>query len=194
MPLGFVCKAGASRLAACFHPFLEIARTYQVKGGDLAKIFCPARSSIPPARRTARAAAHHQPYSSSAWGWNGSWKSMSRPQTGRKNLLSKLQKNFHPQSEKPFPVIIVDDAHDMEKQSFFNLCSFLHDAQSRTAAATLVLAGQPVLKKILTLDILAPTISPYAKPQFSSKPLFFPEPVKISVKNPMGKIFPHLFT
>ncbi|OGJ87991.1 MAG: hypothetical protein A2268_05130 [Candidatus Raymondbacteria bacterium RifOxyA12_full_50_37] len=76
--------------------------------------------------------------------------------SGRKNLLSKLQKNFRPQSEKPFPVIIVDDAHDLEKQSFFNLCSLLHDAQSRTAAAALVLAGQPVLKNILKLDIFAP--------------------------------------
>jgi type II secretory pathway predicted ATPase ExeA len=76
--------------------------------------------------------------------------------SGRKNLLSKLQKNFQPQSDKPFPVIFVDDAHDMEKQSFFNLCALLHDAQSRTAAAALVLAGQPALKNILKLDIFAP--------------------------------------
>lgn len=76
--------------------------------------------------------------------------------SGRKNLLSKLQKNFQPQTDKPFPIIIVDDAHDMEKQSFFNLCALLHDAQSRTAAAALVLAGQPALKNILKLDIFSP--------------------------------------
>lgn len=76
--------------------------------------------------------------------------------TGRKNLLPRLQKNFQPHTDKPFPVIIIDDAHDMEKQSFFNLCSLLHDAQSRTAAAALVLTGQPVLKNILKLDIFAP--------------------------------------
>jgi len=76
--------------------------------------------------------------------------------SGRKNPLPRLQKNFQPQTDKPFPVIIVDDAHDMEKQSFFNLCALLHDAQSRTVAAALVLTGQPVLKKILKLDIYAP--------------------------------------
>jgi len=76
--------------------------------------------------------------------------------TGRKNLLPRLQKNFQPNSEKPFPVIIVDDAHDMDKQSFIDLCSLLHDAQSRTAAAVLILAGQLVLKKMLALDIFAP--------------------------------------
>ncbi len=75
---------------------------------------------------------------------------------GRKNLLPRLQKNFQPHSDKPFPVLIVDDAHAMEKQSFIDLCSLLHDAQSRTAAAALILAGQPVLKKMLNLDIFAP--------------------------------------
>jgi general secretion pathway protein A len=76
--------------------------------------------------------------------------------SGRKNLLPRLQKNFQPRADKPFPVLIIDDAHAMEKQSFIDLCSLLHDAQSRTAAAALILAGQPVLKKILELDIFAP--------------------------------------
>jgi hypothetical protein len=76
--------------------------------------------------------------------------------TGRKNMLARLQKNFQPHSDKPFPVLMVDDAHTMEKQSFLDLCSLLHDAQSRTAAAALVLAGQPALKKMLELDIFAP--------------------------------------
>lgn len=76
--------------------------------------------------------------------------------TGRKNLLPRLQKNFQPHSDKPFPVIIIDDAHAMDKQSFIDLCSLLHDAQSRTTAAALILAGLPVLKKMLGLDIFAP--------------------------------------
>jgi type II secretory pathway predicted ATPase ExeA len=76
--------------------------------------------------------------------------------TGRKNMLPRLQKNFQPHADKPFPVILVDDAHNMEKQSFVDLCSLLHDAQSRTAAAAVVFAGQPVLKKMLELDIYAP--------------------------------------
>lgn len=75
--------------------------------------------------------------------------------TGRKSHLTRLQKNFEPKSDKPFPVIIIDDAHAMEKQSFIDLCSLLHDAKSRTAAAVLVLTGQPVLKKMLELDIYA---------------------------------------
>ena len=76
--------------------------------------------------------------------------------TGRKNLIPRLQKNFQPHSDKPFPVLIIDDAHTMEKQSFLELCSLLHDAKSRTAAAALILAGQPVLKKMLELDIFSP--------------------------------------
>lgn len=75
--------------------------------------------------------------------------------TGRKSYLTKLQKHFRPETDKPFPVIIVDDAHVMEKQSFIDLCSLLHDAKSRTASATLILAGHPVLKKMLELDIFA---------------------------------------
>lgn len=77
--------------------------------------------------------------------------------TGRKNLIPRLQKSFHQtDSNKPFPVIVVDDAHTMENQSFMELCSLLHDAQTKTSAAALVLVGQPLLKKKLGLDIFAP--------------------------------------
>jgi type II secretory pathway predicted ATPase ExeA len=44
----------------------------------------------------------------------------------------------------------------MQRQSFVDLCSLLHDPRQRTAAAALVLVGQPVLKKMLELDIFAP--------------------------------------
>lgn len=76
--------------------------------------------------------------------------------TGRKNLLSRLVSDFRRSSDKPFPIIVVDEAHEMQRQSFLDLCSLLHDAQQRTAAAALILVGQPVLKKMLELDIFAP--------------------------------------
>lgn len=75
---------------------------------------------------------------------------------GRKNLLSRLAADFARSADKPFPIIVVDEAHEMQRQSFLDLCSLLHDARSRTAAAALVLVGQPVLKKMLELDIFAP--------------------------------------
>jgi general secretion pathway protein A len=76
--------------------------------------------------------------------------------TGRKNLLSKLAADFRRGADKPFPVIVVDEAHEMQRQSFIDLCSLLYDARQRTAAAALVLVGQPVLKKMLELDVYAP--------------------------------------
>jgi general secretion pathway protein A len=76
--------------------------------------------------------------------------------TGRKNLLSRLALDFQRSFNKPFPIIVVDEAHEMQRQSFVDLCSLLHDPRQRTAAAGLVLIGQPVLKKMLELDIYAP--------------------------------------
>jgi len=75
---------------------------------------------------------------------------------GRKNLLSRLANDFKRSSDKPFPIIVVDEAHEMQRQSFVDVCSLLHDARQRTAAAALVLVGQPMLKKMLELDIYAP--------------------------------------
>jgi type II secretory pathway predicted ATPase ExeA len=75
---------------------------------------------------------------------------------GRKNLLSRLATDFKRSGDKPFPVIVVDEAHEMQRQSFVDMCSLLHDARLRTSAAAVVLVGQPVLKKMLELDIYAP--------------------------------------
>jgi general secretion pathway protein A len=75
---------------------------------------------------------------------------------GRKSYLCRLAKNFQRSSDKPFPIIIIDDAHTMQNQSFVDLCSLLHDANARTSAASLILVGQPVLKKMIELDIFAP--------------------------------------
>jgi general secretion pathway protein A len=76
--------------------------------------------------------------------------------TGRKNLLSKITADFRRSADKLFPVIIVDEAHEMQRQSFLDLCSLLYDARQRTAAAGLILVGQPVLRKTLELDVYAP--------------------------------------
>jgi general secretion pathway protein A len=76
--------------------------------------------------------------------------------SGRKNLLSRLSADFRRSAQKPFPIIVIDEAHEMQRQSFLDLCSLLHDPRQRTAAAALVLVGQPVLKKMLELDIFAP--------------------------------------
>lgn len=76
--------------------------------------------------------------------------------SGKKNLLSRLADDFKRSANKPFPLIIIDEAHQMQRQSFLDLCSLLHDASLRTTAAALILIGQPLLKKILELDIYAP--------------------------------------
>ena len=75
--------------------------------------------------------------------------------SGRANLLSKLRKSFRPQPDKPFPLILVDEAHEMERQSFMDLVSLLHDPHQKTAAASLILAGLGSLKKMLGLDIFS---------------------------------------
>jgi len=75
---------------------------------------------------------------------------------GRKSPLSRLAMDFKPSLDKPFPIIVVDEAHELQKESFLDLCSLLHDATTRTAAAALILVGQPVLKKMLELDIYMP--------------------------------------
>jgi type II secretory pathway predicted ATPase ExeA len=76
--------------------------------------------------------------------------------TGRKNLLSRLARDFTRSADKPFPIIIIDDAHVMPNESFLDICSLLHDAKSRTAAAVVIFAGQPALKNTLELDVFKP--------------------------------------
>jgi Cdc6-like AAA superfamily ATPase len=61
-------------------------------------------------------------------------------------LIGRLRKHFVSGGDAPFPVIIVDDAHELEKES--DLCSLLHDS----AAASLI---HGCLKKMLALDIYA---------------------------------------
>lgn len=76
--------------------------------------------------------------------------------SGRKNLLSRISADFARSQDKPFPIIIIDEAHEMQRQSFIDLCSLLYDTRKRTVAAALILVGQPVLRKMLELDIFSP--------------------------------------
>lgn len=74
---------------------------------------------------------------------------------GLKNLLSRINSDFCASSDRPFPVIIIDEAHEMQYRSFIDLCSLLHDKKKRTVAAAILLVGLPVLRKKLELDIYA---------------------------------------
>lgn len=74
---------------------------------------------------------------------------------GRKNLLSRISADFSRTNDRPFPIIIIDEAHEMQYRSVIDLCSLLHDKKKRTAAAALILVGLPVLRKKLELDIYA---------------------------------------
>ena len=76
--------------------------------------------------------------------------------SGRKNMLSRLSRDFTRSADKPFPIIIIDDAHLMPDESFLDICSLLHDAKSRTASAVVIFVGQPALKNTIELDIFKP--------------------------------------
>lgn len=76
--------------------------------------------------------------------------------SGRGSLNRRLAKHFGALKDKGFPVIFIDDAHAMEKESFMDLCALLHDGKSRTASAALVLCGHGNLKTMMGLDIFAP--------------------------------------
>lgn len=76
--------------------------------------------------------------------------------SGRGSLIRRLAKHFSGLREKGFPVILIDDAHAMEKESFMDLCALLHEGKSRTASASLILCGHGTLKTMMGLDIFAP--------------------------------------
>lgn len=73
--------------------------------------------------------------------------------SGRMSLLTRLREAFKRTQDTPFPVIMIDDAHEMEKQSFMDVCSLLHDPHTRTAAASVIFCGHPQLKKQLGLNV-----------------------------------------
>ena len=69
-----------------------------------------------------------------------------------------------------FPVLILDDAHLAERESLMDLCSLLTCPERRTAAASLVLIGDGLLRQQLGLNVMAPVRGRLIGP-FSLAPL-----------------------
>lgn len=79
--------------------------------------------------------------------------------SGRAPLLIKLQKHFRDlreQANAPFPVLFMDDAHYLERETLLDLCALLSLPGKGTAAAAMVLIGHPTLTQCLKLHLMAP--------------------------------------
>jgi type II secretory pathway predicted ATPase ExeA len=78
---------------------------------------------------------------------------------GRAPLLVKLQKQFRElreQTNAPFPILFIDDAHYLERETLLDLCALLNLPGKGTAAAAMVLIGHPILTQSLKLHLMAP--------------------------------------
>lgn len=80
--------------------------------------------------------------------------------TGRSMpLLVKLQKHIlqlAAQANALYPVIVIDDAQLLERESLMDLCSLLVNPQKKTQAASLILVGDQNLTRTLRLQVMAP--------------------------------------
>lgn len=72
---------------------------------------------------------------------------------GRSSLLGRLSKAFSRKADGPYTVIVLDEAHALPGEALLELFSLTQDTTHRTAAASLILCGHPVLEKTLALDI-----------------------------------------
>ncbi len=72
--------------------------------------------------------------------------------SGRGSLLARLRKSFARSNENPFAVVMLDEAQDLPMESMLEVFSLTHDAHERTASASIVLCGHPMLEKRLGLD------------------------------------------
>jgi len=75
--------------------------------------------------------------------------------TGRSSLLGRLHKALSRKEDAPYTVIILDEAHALPGDALLELFSLTQDPAYRTAAASILLCGHPVLEKTLALDIHA---------------------------------------
>jgi type II secretory pathway predicted ATPase ExeA len=75
--------------------------------------------------------------------------------TGRSSLLGRLHKALSRKEDAPYTVIILDEAHALPGEALLELFSLTQDPVHRTAAASVLLCGHPVLEKTLALDIHA---------------------------------------
>lgn len=74
---------------------------------------------------------------------------------GRGSLLGRLHKAFSRKEDAPYTFIVLDEAHALPGEALLELFSLTQDTDKRTASASLVLCGHPVLEKTLALDIHA---------------------------------------
>lgn len=73
--------------------------------------------------------------------------------TGRSSLLGRLHKAFSRKEDGPYTAIILDEAHALPGEALLEIFSLTQDPAHRTAAASVILCGHPVLEKTLSLDI-----------------------------------------
>lgn len=74
-------------------------------------------------------------------------------------LLVKLQKHIASitTGNNPIhPIIVVDDAQLLERESMLDLCSLLVSPPQKTTAASLIIVGDETLKKRLSLSVMTP--------------------------------------
>jgi type II secretory pathway predicted ATPase ExeA len=74
---------------------------------------------------------------------------------GRGSLLGRLHKAVSRKEDAPYTVIVLDEAHTMPGEALLEIFSLTQDADKRTASASIVLCGHPMLEKTLALDIHA---------------------------------------
>ena len=72
---------------------------------------------------------------------------------GRSSLLGRLSKSFSRKADGAYPVIILDEAHALPGDALLELFSLTQDTAQRTATASIILCGHPMLEKVLALDI-----------------------------------------
>ncbi|MBK8802025.1 MAG: ATP-binding protein [Fibrobacteres bacterium] len=89
---------------------------------------------------------------------------------GRTPLIQRLHKAMARSNDAPYTVVAIDEAHNLPREALHELFSLTADHQSATACASIVLAGHPVLTKILELDINAAVRSRIAM-RFRTTPL-----------------------
>lgn len=89
---------------------------------------------------------------------------------GRTPLIQRLHKALARANDAPYTVIAIDEAHNLPREALQELFSLTADHACATACASIVLAGHPVLTKILDLDINAAVRSRIAM-RFRATPL-----------------------
>lgn len=80
--------------------------------------------------------------------------------SGRVPPINRLRKAVTSRDKNaPFPVIIIDDAHELQKQSFMDLASLMHDSKTQKVVLNVILIGHPNLKAYLNLDVMSAIMS-----------------------------------